>query len=74
MSLQLSRTLEQLLSQSNTSDDYSACQCNGRPLKVAALIYDEIRSTVWQLGEVGVPIHLEQIIEICEKFCKERLL
>ena len=43
------------------------------PAEAAVLIY-EIRGTVWQLGEVGVPFHLEQIIEICEEFCKQRLL
>lgn len=43
------------------------------PTEAAALIH-EIRGTVWQLGEDGVPIHLEEIIEICEEFCKERLL
>ncbi len=40
--------------------------------EAAALIY-EIRGTMWQLGEDGAPIHLEEITAICEDFCKREI-
>ena len=37
--------------------------------EAAALIH-EIRGVVWQLGDDGKPCHLDEIVGICEEFCK----
>jgi hypothetical protein len=36
----------------------------------AATLLHQIRGISWQLGEDGYPIHLKQIIGICEHFCQ----